>query len=296
MKETPIRNIFRAIVRMTGLDPDTASLSAAQKAKYAELVNERIVEAYQFAFWPQVMLIEQRQYRPTWDETENYDEDDEVLHVDADDETHFYRSLQAGNLNKDPDTETTWWEEIDDEIVRTISFTQDDETEIEGVDVRDCCYKDNPKIYPDAQPIEDVHLYGDAILVGADKAPTNPWIRFRPPAPEFSWTEWAAGTAYAIGDLVYLDTYGSTTVGQTFKAIAASTGKNPYAETSYWQPVDFPYFLRTYIKHAVMADLIREDEGRFRQEAKANAELERLYERYIEQSGEVRRAVFVAPS
>lgn len=80
--------------------------------------------------------------------------------------------------------------------------------------------------------------------------------------------------------------------GHTYKALQASTNKDPASETTYWEEVGFPHFLLTYVKHAVGGDLMQEDEGKYKELAKADAELERLYDVKMEAQGQQRQAVF----
>ena len=39
----PVGSVFEAVIRMRGYDPLTVTLSAGDRAKVAELVNERVV-------------------------------------------------------------------------------------------------------------------------------------------------------------------------------------------------------------------------------------------------------------
>ena len=299
MKKIAIRQVFRKVVESDGLDPDTASLTAADKRRRVDLVNERVAQAWLDAWWPDVMLTEQRQYRATYAAGTTYAADAEVFYEDGDENEAYYLSLQAANTGNTPDydADTAWWEKVGDTFLRTIDFEQSWETnEIEGVDTQACLFDRDPRLYPATQPLPDVHLYTDGtdsfVLVRTETAPMQPYLRFRPPAPEFSWTTWEPATAYAADDLVYLETYGGETIGKTYKALQSGTNKNPGGEPAYWVAVDFPKFLLTYVKHGVKADLLQEDEGRYKQEAKAAAELDRLHEVLIDARTAPRRAVF----
>lgn len=281
MKTIAVKGVFRGIVQLRGYDPDTADLSAADKARVAELVNDRVEMAWNAAWWPEAMKVEERQYRATWDDTTTYGVGDEVYYDEV-----YYVSLQAANLDKQPDTETAWWAEVGEEFLRTIAFEQDGENEIAAVDVKACIFDRDPRVYPDTEPLRDVGILEDAILVRTEQAPLLPFVRFRPAAPQFSWTAWSATTAYAIGDLCYRDT-----TGHTYKAVAASTDKTPESQTAYWEPVEFPEFLRVYVRHGVRADELKADEGRYKEEARAAEELERLIDVKINQQVQ-RKVVF----
>jgi hypothetical protein len=287
MKTCTIKSVYEAICRMRGWDPATATISSTEKDLIAEFISERVKEAYEYAFWPELMLAEQRQYRATWDDAENYATGDEVYHVAADGAEGYYISLQDANIGKDPDTETTWWAEVGDDFLRTISFQQDGETEIGAVDLQNCIFDTDPRVYRFAALVQDVILYNDGILVAADEAPARPWVWFRPPPAEFSLTEWSGATNYAIGDLCY---YASS--GESYKALQSSTNKNPYSETSYWKPVDFPAFLKKFVRHGAHADYLLDPVERIKEENRAAAELESLEERLMDQTGVERQVIF----
>jgi len=286
MKTCTIKSVYEAIVRLRGIDPLTANLSAMQKALIAEYINDRMPDGWERMFWSEIMLAEQREYRDTWDDEENYVVGDEVYHEAADGGEHYYISLQNTNVGKDPDVETLWWAEVGDSFLRTLSFQQDGKTEIGAVDLQNCVFDKDPRIYRFAGRIEDVIFYEDGILVSANVAPARPWIWFRPPVPEFSLTEWDAGTAYAIGDLCYY-----ATSGESYTALQSSTNKNPYQQTEYWKPVDFPAFLKTFIKYAAHAEYLLDPVEHGKAETRAQTELDGL-EDTEDQKGVQRKVVF----
>jgi hypothetical protein len=83
-----------------------------------------------------------------------------------------------------------------------------------------------------------------------------------------------------------------TSTGQSYKALLTSTNKSPVSETTYWEEVGFPHFLLTFVKHAVAADLMQSEDGRAKEQGKAAAELERLYDVKMEAQGQQRQARF----
>jgi len=278
----PVKRIFEDIQRLSGLDPTTSALTAAQTAVYADLINDRITEGWEAEYWPDLMLVEQRYYREAYDATANYSTGEEV-YVGA----VYYRSLQDGNVGHAPATETTWWEEYSDSLIRTIDFEQDGQTAIGAVDAQQCIYSVDPRIYRGSGLIGDVSVYNHQILVSSELAPVSPWVKFRQVCPQFSLTAWAADTAYAIADLCYV-----ASTGHTYKALQASTNKDPVSETDYWVAVGFPSMFRVFVRHAVAADKIMEDTGRARARARADEELERLRDVAFEQTGTPRRIVY----
>lgn len=286
MKTCTIKSVYEAIVRKRGLNPLTANLSAADKALIADYINSRMPEGYERMFWSDLMLSEQREYRDTWDDEANYVTGDEVYHVATDGGEHYYISLKDENIGKDPDVETTWWAEVGDDFLRTLSFQQDGKTEIGSVDLQNCVFDKDPRLYRFADRIEDVIFYEDGILVSADEAPARPWIWFRPPVPEFSLTDWDAATAYAIGDLCYY-----ATTGECYRALQVSTNKNPYQQTAYWTPVEFPAFLKTFIVWAAHAEYLLDPVEHGKAEGRAQDELTGL-EDAEDQKGVQRKVVF----
>jgi len=294
METCTIKQVYEAVLRRGGLDPSTADVTAAEKANIAELINTRFRDGYTDAFWPEILEVDQRRYRSTWDTDSTYLEDEEVWYENDDEEGAYYRSLQDANLGQTPDydADTDWWEKIvdgDTEFIRYIELEQDGETVIGAVDVNNCLFDQDPRLFRDAGRVSDVCLLGDKILVEAADAPAEPYLRFRLRPPEFSLTDWSAATEYAINDLVYY-----STSGETYKALVSSTNQNPYTETTYWEPVEFPRFLKDFVVVAVAADRLTEDEARYKSLADAEARLEKMHEVLIDQQSGLRRARYVA--
>ena len=279
MKTCTVKEVLESIVRLRALDPDSAALTAAQKGKFVELLNDAVEHAWTFEMWPETMLVEQRHYRPVWNADDNYALGDVVFFEDSQERQDYYESLQDGNVAHTPDfdADTAYWKKAGTAFVRTIDFDQEGETEIGALDTGCCVFDADPRVYPERAPLGNVVILGEAILVKTDQAPTMPWIRFRPVPPVFSWTEWSGATAYAIGDRCYL-----ASTGESYKALQAGTNKSPYTETEYWEPVMFPVFLKGYVKHAVAAMLMREDEGKYKAEAQADKMLDGLVDKMVE--------------
>jgi len=287
MKTCTTKSVYEATVRKRGLNPATANLSVTDRALIADYMNGRMQRGWTRAYWPEIMLAEQRQYRDTWDILENYVTGDEVYHVAVDLTEHYYISLQDVNVGYNPDTQPLWWAEVSYSFLRTISFQQDGETEIGDVDLGECVFDKDPRICRFAGLISDVIYYEDGILINSDEAPTRPWLWFRPPVPEFSLTDWDPVIAYAIGDLCYY-----ATSGETYKALQVSTNKNPYQQTTFWKPVEFPAFLKDYIAWGAHADWLLDPVEIGKAEGKAEGELQRLEETMVDQRGVQRKVIY----
>ena len=160
----------------------------------------------------------------------------------------YYTSLQAANLNKNPATETTWWE-LTTELDRYIAWAQTGKTEI---GTPKAISKRNPRVsrYPDYLPFT---LSENGIQV-TDLAPEEVYLEFRKRPPRFTRVAWSAAVTYAIGERVYYDT-----TGECYIAIAASTNKTPSTETGYWTKIDLPMFLQDYIPLRAKVDTLQDD-------------------------------------
>ncbi|MFA5187299.1 MAG: hypothetical protein WC551_12545 [Patescibacteria group bacterium] len=288
MKTCIIKKVYESILRLRGIDPATADVTAAENATIAEYINERAETGWRRYFWQEIMKTEQRQYRATWDGSLTYATDDEVFYEDADGNEKYYVSLQDANVNYNPATETDWWAEVGEDFQRTIDFQQEGENEIDDVDLENCIYDKDPRIYRFAAVVRPVIFFEDGIQVTAEEAPAKPWVRFRPPPPEFSLTEWSDATNYAIADLVYL-----AGTGECYKALLPSLNKNPESETTYWEPVDFPKYLKAYVVFGAHADyLIADPPARAGYLAEAEKALDELEDELVDGRGEIRKAQF----
>ncbi len=295
MREIAVRDVFHRVIGKRGYQASTGTLTAPDRANVADYVNIAIKRAWEAAYWPEIMKVEQRQFRETWSDSTNYVTGDEVFHTDADGDDRYWVSLQDSNINKDPDTETLWWEEVGSDFVRNIDLRQSWETQDIGMlDIQEHIFDRDPRIFPDTEPLLYCFLEGDAIYVRPEISPVKPWIKFRPPVPRFSWTEWNSATAYGIGDLVYQDLSGTTVVGETFIALTSSTNKEPYTQTDEWKPVPFPELFQDYAIHWAAAEDRTEDEGRSDQFEVAGRIYADLQDSYEEGQGKRQRAVYQA--
>ena len=98
-----------AILRARGFDPTAYTLSTKELAQMEDVVNNEYRTVMEAEFWPQLMLTERRQYRPTYDVTVTYTTDQEVVDDPTLEHPTYYRSLTAVNLGHAL-TDTTNWE------------------------------------------------------------------------------------------------------------------------------------------------------------------------------------------
>jgi len=276
MKTVTFKSIVYGALGRLGQQPELSAPSAATIAQQAQYIQTRIREAWEFAFWPELMEIEQRAYRDAYAAGTTYALDAEVYNA-ADEK--YYISLQAANTGNDPATETAWWEEQTD-LDRYVAYAQTGQTEIGSVEFastrnpRKSTYPGYLSFFTSNNGIQLTSL-----------APALVWLQFRPPVPLYSGVAYAAGTTYAADDVRYL-----ASTGECYRSLAAAnTGNDPATATAWWVKVDFPSLLAPAVTQGVYADGLVED----RQQTKARAqqgfyvELQRIHSVVFAQQGQV---------
>lgn len=278
--------LLEMVLRGRGFDTTSYSMTVKEKEQYADLLNAVVRSGWEAEFWPQLILVERRQYRPDWAEAGNYEVGNEVYYATTD---AYYRAL-AVNIGITPGSDAAVWEEAD-EMVCFVEFAQPfgDGSDIDetGLDYEAAVYEDDPLITPDAVAIAGCRPWQRSILVPSALAPKRPYVRFRASCPSYSFTEWSGAEDYATGDLAFL-----TSTSESYVALQPSTNKSPDTEAEYWAPVGVPAFLQDYIRWGMISELAADDEGKYKTQAKAEGELERLKVRHLPAAGLGGRARF----
>ena len=181
MQTVTFKSVYRATLRAWSRDPDTANLTSLEQEVFADRITAAAAEGVQHAFWPDYMAIEQRMFRDAWSGSTTYALGAEIYYSGS-----YYTSLQAANLNKNPATETTWWE-LTTELDRYIAWAQTGKTEI---GTPKAISKRNPRVsrYPDYLPFT---LSENGIQV-TDLAPEEVYLEFRKRPPRFTRVAWSA--------------------------------------------------------------------------------------------------------
>lgn len=148
------------------------------------------------------------------------------------------------------------------------------------IDPRECFFWDQPIPNSLEYVLCEVEDLGDRIVCFDDDCPEEPYIRFQIPAPVFTREAYGAGSTYGLGSLVY----DSTTEECYASAQAANTG-HAVTDAAWWTKVLFPSLARTFVKWAASAEWISEDDGKYKQAARATRELERLEDRWLPSLG-----------
>lgn len=276
MRVVRFKSIYEQVIRSAGMDPTDISMSAAKQEFVADLINRRVQEGWEYDFWPELCVVEQRYFRDAWDATVTYAPGDERYNAQ---DGKYYTALVT-NLNKRPDLyPATHWEEIT-ALRPVLAFDPVDYTalgEVEGI------YNNDPDLYPENTTRLSYVIAADGVLVNEASVGASVWVKFRRRPNKFTRVAWSGQGTYVEGDLVYFDT-----TGECYQAILDGAGD----ET--WNQIDFPYLLEPFVVAAAAADYLRElgqAEKADAEEARAYKRLEEQYTRIFQQQGQMRRCI-----
>lgn len=278
MRTVTFKSVLHRAAHLMGWDPTTADLTDERAARCAEAIQDRCREGWQWAFWPEWTILEERAMRTVWDSTATYQIGDEVFY---DGDSNYYTALTV-STGQQPDISTTDWE-LTSDLDKYVPWDLAGCTPIDAVKSVACR---NPR--KTRYPGYLTHEPSERGVQLTDLAPAQVWLEFRTRPPKFSATAWDGAATYAAGDVVYLED-----MGECYLALQESTNEDPATETDYWTKQDLPEILASFVALAVYSDLLR-DEG---QQAKANTEEGRAYgqlaqteETVFEQQGNITRA------
>ena len=279
----------RAAVLFNG-DPDPTAEDAALLNVF---LNRRLEECWQQYWWPEWTPVEKRYFAPFWDVAETYHAGDFVYYSPGDE---YYQCLPLVTVGTVPGTSEAWAEaqlELSaDDWVATTAYVAGDQIfyattgywyqclvastgdlptdtthwcrlyqfyrEVEYEATGETKIAECRRVW-DADPEADAHadtitfqLRSTGIIVWTSDA--SCWVEFRLEVPSYSGAAWAAATTYAADDQVYV-----SSEGDYYKALQASTNKNPVTETTYWERIEFPRILRDAVAQGAYADMLRAD-------------------------------------
>jgi hypothetical protein len=294
MRTVTFRSVLHSIARMMGMDP-AKDLSEELANAYAMFMTLRAREAHEHDFWNDLMVVEQRAYRQSWEASTAYAIGDEVFN----EEDELYYTAVAASTGEQPDLDTagTYWEELTEDFNRYIPFAPPAGTtglktiaHVEYVCKRDPRLNDDPYTVPHWISQDGVQMYAGA--------PAWPFVRFRTPAPRFTATPWNNTTSYAVGDRAYY-----TTTGEVYECLVAHDNQAPTTDGT-WVKVDFPAVYETFVVLAAYADALKDDGQLEKAEAvlgetdsprhgTAFWELQRLHDVEMGQQGLTMRATVV---
>ena len=281
MRTVAFNDVYKDVVRRRGMDPDVVTLSSSEQEGIAKGIEKWLKRGWRSEWWPQLMLVEEREYRATYAAGTTYALGAEVYYTDGTDEGYFV-SLQGTNVGHTPSFAgaTAWWEEAGEDFVCNVEFDQSWETnEIDSLDPAMHVFSEDPRVHADSARVDHCEVLGEELLIRYD-APTTAWLKFRKMPPQMTRVAWVVGTTYAADALVYY------TDGECYRSLAGSnTGHAPSSSPTWWAKQEFPEMFREYVVAAVHGDWVRDDEERVVSLRDAKRELEDLRDRFALQVG-----------
>lgn len=291
MEHVKLGMILENACRLAGREASLVGVPEGWKVLAGMTLGEglRTLAAEKF---PAMQRVEWRRYRPEWNVNTVYDEGHEVWWEDK----YWRRMASTGANSQAPSALYAPWRELQaGEVAAFIAFDQPWEATVMqsfGVDVTRFAYAKDPRYNPDAAPIKGCRLCELGVIIGGTPPPAKGvWVKFVPEYPPIDFREWSDKAEYERGETVYL-----TKTKEVYQYLGASGEEEPGAEavppdedeSGAWRPLRVRGEFVPYLTRLVAADLLTEDQGKYQTKAAAEAELERLAERYHEGNGETR--------
>ncbi len=251
MRTIRFKTVLDSISRMAGWG-SVEDLDDIRRGRIVEYVNIRIREAWEWDGWAELMRVEHRAYRESWDVDRPYMAGNEIYYSPA---NSYYRCL-LGNTGEQPDVSGTFWQlfEIEDKY---IGYEQPGETFIGHV--RHCYMRNPRKSQCPGKLSHGLHEEGVQL---SPLAPAKVWVEFRIRAAQFGNDEHDPARLYEVCDIIY-----DPTTGECYQALLSVAGE-------YWAKIEFPYIFKNFVVRAVSSDLLRDDG----QEEKSYPEESRAYD------------------
>lgn len=244
MNTVTFKRILERTAQRMSLHPETADgLSASERLEIAALIQERLDEAWGWAFWPDLMETEERTvltdavtgelYVPTttaaWAVGTTYAVGDVVERWGL-----FYEAILAG-AGQDPLTATTYWTAVAQTPIGTVPA--------DGVTTNHPRASRTPWAWP------CVATAGRIVLPDSS-TPDTVWVRFRRMVPTVSGLDWdvSIGT-YVAGDVRYY-----ATTGECYRCVRPPPAGTLPTDTGYWQKGDLPACLARGLAFLAAAD------------------------------------------
>lgn len=217
------------------------NLTRQKRAALVDSIAEHLRECWERVFWPELLLTEERAFRDTWTTT-TYASGSEVYYSPGD--AYYVANASASGADV-PGTSSKWDKLTGTDLRRYVSLDQTGKTAIGTVEQ---VTNADPRSTPGTLPLrwsagpDGIEL---SPYAGAD---TTVWVRFRRRVPQFTSTDWAAGS-YASGSVVYYATTGECYVASS----AASSGDVP-GTAALWVKQSFPYIFQRTVALFAAAD------------------------------------------
>lgn len=275
MRTVPFMRVFEGVALALGIE--VSAFSAAQKARALAAFNRQIITPWKFDFWPELMLAEQRAFRPYWDEETQFSAGDIVY---FEDDQLYYQANSAPFNPQDgesPAVYPTKWTEIS-VFRRYVALDQVGETPIDEVEG---LYRYDPRLR-NATPGRITHK-----MTGDGAVPTSScdqlvWVNFRIRPSQFSLTAYVEEQTYAAGTIVLSGQ-------ECYKAKLAVPVEGEITDPVYWELQPFPAIFEQYMVRATVAALLQAD-GQAREaraeQAEADLKLSEAHDQQFASQGQ----------
>jgi len=260
MRKEEFISVLSGCAIRRGYDP--SELQPNQVAQIVEYINDRVKEGWNKYAWPDAIKVEERLFRPELIPTVAYEIGDEV----------FFRGKYLVCIGSRGAGNSVW--DLQPVLDRYVAYQQEGHTEI--VDVLGV-YCSNPRTTRVPERLK-YSLSDNGVQVSLD-SPDKVWIEFTTQAPQFTSNYWSSTTDYTVGNVVFDEAWKNLNgTGECYKCISPNKNQQPNERSPFWKLIPFPKVLATFVRRAVDADMLREDE----QFAKADA-AERIANEKLEQ-------------
>lgn len=277
MKETKFGVILENACRLAGRDP-SCSVIPASWTVLAEMAIGAGIRNLAAEKFPMMQRIELRRFRPDWNNAVTYQEGQEVWHKER------YWRLTDANSPGEPGVADGWRLLEMNEVVPFVNWEQPWENTVidsAGIDTTRFAYEKDPKYFPDATPLRVVRVTDLGVILETP-APKEVYCRFIPEYPVVSFSAYDNQSTYSAGDVVYL-----ASTKDVYQLLQDEPEGAPGVDPK-WQPIRIREEFAPYLTRLAACEFLTEDQGKYQTRAAADAEFERLCERYHEGIGERR--------
>lgn len=264
--ETVWQNILRLLQKPAGV-----TLQAVYEAQLLVWVNQKVREGWIYGPWPQLLLTEERAFRPAWNSAVAYTGGAERYRPDTD---KYYVALRD-NTGAAPESSPADWREMTSaELSLYLPWNPPD---LYPLGIVNWVGLNDPDRYADKRYSLPFHVARQGVYVLGSNAGTKVWVRHRMRPNAFSRTTLAQGAQPIEGSL-----YLNATDGQCYQAVTLD-GANE------WARMDFPDFLQSFVELAVVGVDLQWDGQKDKGElylGMAQAALEREWQAQVDQQGQ----------
>lgn len=248
MQRVSFHSVLREAAGLAGFTLDR--LTDTPKVQFKTFISRRGQEAWEHAWWSQLMRAELRYYRDAYSAGTAYSTGDEVYYSTT---GKYYSALQSSTGNAP--TNATYWEEI----TELDAYIELEQTGQEPIGTVRQLSEDNP-LEVAVPRVTPFRLVGTRIQVLGEDVPASLYVWFREAAPTWLGDDFSASATYADGQIVYYEGAGVDYEGDFWECLSATTaGQDPEDTPAKWERVAFPAWLRRPVAHAAYADWLRQD-------------------------------------